>query len=282
MKTTPAPVVVGIAEHQPTALRFAIRQARETRSPLWVVHSAGPPSQAAEFYVGLDVLQEIRATGQALLGQATELIELEAPDLEVETFLTDAAPIEALTRSCSDARMLVLGSDDVPWFERLLRTKIAGHLAQHLPCPVVVVPELEPPSVYDGDIVLALDGDTSADGPVRFAFEQAGARDAVLHVLHATPPGTLESDAEAIRANVSEILAGWCEKFPDVMVLRAFTIAEPLESVARATQSAGLVIVGRPHGRVLSLGVSRPLSLAVLRAACCPVAVVPATYGGTR
>ena len=70
MNTTPTPVVVGIDAHQPTALRFAIRQARETHSPLWVVHSAGPPPQAADFYVGLDVVEEIREAGRELLDQA--------------------------------------------------------------------------------------------------------------------------------------------------------------------------------------------------------------------
>jgi nucleotide-binding universal stress UspA family protein len=150
----------------------------------------------------------------------------------------------------------------------------------HAPCPVVIVPEVAYPKSMEGEVVVTIDGDSSADGPLRFAFEQASARDGVLHVLHAVPPATMLSDIADLRANMSEVLAGWRDKFPDVAVMDAFAVGDPRDVVARATNGAELVVVGRPHGRVMPFAISRPLATAVVRRASCPVAVVPADYQG--
>lgn len=282
MSTNAKPVVVAVGDKQPSALRVAVSEARSSGSPLRVVHSAGLPAQAAEFYVGVSasLLDDIRAEGQAILDDARHVIEELAPTLEVEYVMTEQAPLQALELEAARARVLVVGADDVSWVERLLRTKIAGYLAKHAPCPVIVVPETEFPSGPDGEVVLALDGDTSAAGPLRMAFEEADARDCLLHILHSTPPGTLVSDAEATRANVAEVLAGWRERFPDVMVLEAFPIDLAAQALTRATESAELVIIGRPHTHHIPLSLSRPVAMKVLAKAQCPVAVVPADYRG--
>jgi len=128
--------------------------------------------------------------------------------------------------------------------------------------------------------VIALDGDTPASGPLRFAFEQAGPRGNVLHVLHAIPEGTAPPDVEGVRANLGEILAGWSDTFPEVHVQLSFPIDEAEEALARATEYAELVVVGRPHRHGLPIALARPLAAEVLRHAHCPVAVIPADYQG--
>jgi nucleotide-binding universal stress UspA family protein len=280
MTTSSHPVVVGIVDKQPSVLGFAVGEARAAHSSLWVVHSTGRPPQPGDYYGGFDLFDELSRTGQAVLDDARRFVEEEAPELEVEYVLTSEGPRHALEHAVPSARLLVVGSDDVPWFDRLMRTDVAGHLALHAACPVVVVPEQAYPWARDGDVVVTLDGDTSAEGPLQLAFEEADARDAVLHVLHATPPGTIVSDAEEIRANLAEVVAGWRDTFPDVIVLTAITTGDPKKAVAHATESAALVVVGRPHGRVIPFAVSRPLATDVLRRAHCPVAVVPPTYRG--
>ena len=141
MNTATSPVVVGIADKQPSALGVAIRQASATESPLWVVHSVGVPSQAAEFYAGYEVIEDLRRTGQGVLDDARHFIEREAPGLEVDYILSTDEPLHAIQHAAANARLIVLGADDVPWYDRLLRTKVAGHLALHAPCPIIVVPE---------------------------------------------------------------------------------------------------------------------------------------------
>lgn len=273
------PVVIGIVEQQPNLLTYAIRAARETRSPLRVVHSTGVPAQAADFYASPELLNELRSGGQAVLADAKHVIEQEGPDLVVEYVLCEEPPVQALEHTSADARLLVVGADDVTWFERLLRGSVSGRLARHARCPVVVVPKHAGPDRYEGDIIVILDGDTSADGPIRFGFERAAARSATLHLLQVQRAGTPALEIEAIEAHLGEVVAGWRESYPDTVVLTSFSAGDPETSIAQATQAAGLVIVGRPHGGVVPV-LTGSLATDLLRRAHCPVAIVPASYAG--
>ncbi|TXL57506.1 universal stress protein [Aeromicrobium terrae] len=282
MDHTPQPVVIAVADKQPLALRFAVDEARRRRAPLRVVHSTNVPLQVAELFAG-DVMtmpEEFRAAGEMVIDGARHVLEDLGVGADVEYVLTPSTPIDVLMHEAENAALIVVGADDVPWLERLMRTKIAGHLAKHAPCPVVVVPERELPPGPDGEVVLTLDGRTAATGPLRFAFEEANARDCLLHVLHATPLGTLKADEEAARARVGEVLAGWRVTYPDVAVLEGFTSDDPEAALIRATRSAELAVLGRPHDTLLPLALTRPLAMRVLLRAQCPVAVVPADYRG--
>ena len=277
MKDTAKTVVVGIADKQPSALRFAIREAVAMNATLRVVHAAGIPEEP---FAGVAVRREIESAARAVLDDAKQFVDDEAPGLDAEFVLAETIPVGALNRAAEGARLLVLGADDVSWYERLLRTRVAGHLALHAPCPVVVVPEVAYPNGSDGDVVVALDGGTSAAGPLRFGFEQADIRGGVLHVVHAVPPATLAADAVEIRANVAEVLAGWREEFPGVSVNDVVSIGDPRDVITRATATARLLIVGRPQNHTLPFALTRPLAMTVLRRANCPLAVVPSEYQG--
>ncbi|MET0822007.1 MAG: universal stress protein [Aeromicrobium sp.] len=282
MSTTHPPVVVAIVDKQPSALRVAVDEARSFGSPLRVVHATALAAQSAEFYLGAGaaMLDELRIAGQAVLDGARHLIEGLAPSLDVTYVLTEQAPLDALRSEAEHARIMIVGADDVPWVERLMRTRIAGYLATHAPCPVIVVPELEFPSGPDGEVVVALDADASTSGPLTLAFEEADARGCLLHVLLSMPPGTLASDAEETRATLVEALAAWRADYPDVAVLSGFPVDLTTPALVRATQSAELVVVGRPRHHGIPLSLSRPLAMKVLADAQCPVAVVPMDYRG--
>jgi len=281
MKELGAPVVVGVKDKQPTALRFALREAGRTGGSLRVVHSAGHPAQTLEFLSGTGVVMEnIQEAGQDVLDDAKHFIQQEITAVSVDYVRAEAAPIEALESEARAAHVLVVGTDDISWPDRLLGGSISAHLSGHAACPVVVVPERAYPTPLSGGVCIALDGDTSAEGPLRVAHEQAEARNTRLHVLHATPPGTQRSDMDVIRANVSEVLAGWSNVFPGVRVLLSFPIDDPEEACVRATEHAELVVVGRPHGRTLPFSLARPLASRVIRRAHCPVAIVPSSYRG--
>lgn len=274
------PVVVAIADKQPSALRFAVREARLSGTRLRVIHSVGIPAQAAGYYASLDstMLEELRTAGQDTLDDARRYIEQQDSTLETEYILSAQAPLEALVREAEAAHVLIVGADDVSWLDRLLRTNVAGYLARHAPCPVIIVPERELPMAADGQVVVTVDGNTSAAGPLRLAFDEASARGSLLQVLHAIPPGTLAADAEAARASVAEVLAGWREEYPDVMVLEHYVVDDPAEAVVSVSERAELVVVGRPRNHTIPLSVSRPLAVKVLSQSNCPVAVVPVDY----
>lgn len=279
MMFSPA-VVVGIVGKQEEVLRFAAREAQLGHAYLRVVHAAGLPAPLVAFAPGVDVSDAMQAAGQFVLDDAKQFVKMELGNPDADFVLASEGPIQALERAAAGARMLILGADDVPWYDRLLRTKISGYLALHVPCPVVVVPESHGPERSNGEVVVTLDGDTAAVGPLRFAFEQASARLSTLHVIHAVPPATMVGDVADLQANMSEVLAGWRSEFPDVDVEVSYGVGDPQDVVAGVADRAELVVVGRPHHGTMPFAISRTVAFNVLRHAGCAVAVVPANYQG--
>ncbi|WP_188110660.1 universal stress protein [Aeromicrobium ginsengisoli] len=280
MNSVKSPVIIGLADKQPTALRFALREALRSGAKMRVVHAASIPVQAVYPYLGPVELDGIKAAGQKVLDDAREFLDQEVALPPVTFVLSIASAVDALQEAASGAQLLVIGADDIPWYDRMLGGGVARHMASHAPCPVVVVPEVAYPATPNGGVVVTLDGGTSAAGPLTYAFEQASARRHELHVLHATPPATLAADAEAIRANIAEVLAGWSETYPHVRVIRAFVVDGTESAIVAASAHAELIVVGRPHSKNVSFALTRPLAMQVLRRAGCPVAIVPSDYQG--
>ncbi|MDP3968738.1 MAG: universal stress protein [Nocardioides sp.] len=270
-------VVVGVDDKQPHAVKFALEEATRTGSELIVVHSAGLPGQTYETYSAATLFASLRDAGQAILDLTREMIDSIEHDVPVRYVLSPRAPAGALEQEARDARLLVIGTEKASWFERLLGGAIAEHLVRHAAVPVVVVPERDHHR-EKADVVVMIDGNSAARGPLRFAFDAATARNGVLHVLHATPPGTAPEDALAAQAAVSEVLAGWRAEFPDVQVRTEFVTAHPPEACLEATASAGLVVLGRPSGRPVPLALARPVAAQVVRRAKCPVVIIPLSF----
>lgn len=269
-----APVVVAIKDEQPTALSFALRAAQQQGLGLRVVHASGMPVQPPGSFLGPELLRDLRTEGSAVLEGARKRVEDAGSDVAVEYVLATTGTIDALEDEAERAGMLVLGADDLRWPDRLLGGAVATHVALRAACPVVVVPERTHPTPLSGGVVVALDGDTLAVGPLRFAYEQASAGSGSLHVLHALAPGTSRPEAEEVRANIGEVIAGWSGEYPGVRVSLQFPIDGPDQACIRATEVSELVVVGRPHRRSAVPGLARPLAAEVIRHAHCPVAVV--------
>jgi nucleotide-binding universal stress UspA family protein len=239
------------------------------------------PSIGAEAYIAADTTTIMRTEAERVLDLARSLIVETAPDVDAEFVVEYGAPGNVLTEEAKGAAVLVIGSDDLPWFERFLGGELSGHLARTASCPVVVVPEEVPAGSGDGGVVVTIDGETSAAGPLRYAFEQADARGEQLHVLYAAPAGTLDADLERYRATLAQVVAGWQEQFPGIDVLRSTSAGGASELCIEATAHAGLVVMGRHQGRS-PFALVRPIARAVLRDAQCPVVVVPLDYGRDR
>ncbi|MCW2831217.1 MAG: hypothetical protein JWP31_1909 [Aeromicrobium sp.] len=279
MHTNHFPVLVGVADKQHAAVTYAIAEAERLNRTLRVVHCWALPFVASEFSIGVEVVEAMRGDADSVLDDARAVVTETSPDMESEYVIINGAPANALKQEAQQAAALILGSDDVPWFERLLGGEVSGYLARTAACPVVVVPERDVPGTGAGGVVVTIDGDTSAAGPLRYAFEQADARDESLHVLHAAPEATLQEDFQTHLANIAEVVAGWSELYPDVAVLRSTTKGAPSEDCIEATAEASLVVIGRHHGHSTPFARARPVAMTVLRKAQCPVAVVPLNYG---
>ncbi|MFE2677116.1 universal stress protein [Streptomyces hygroscopicus] len=132
-----------------------------------------------------------------------------------------------------------------------------------------------------------------AEATAAFAFRAAQERGVPLRVVHAwaLPPASpsawmltvLEEDRAMWEDQesqvVSDALRPWRERCPEVTVVPDVVLLNPAEALVRASERAGLLVIGRrtaTRPTELRLG---PVAHAVLHHARCPLAVVPHPAG---
>ena len=271
------PVLVAVQGDQPAVVRYAADEARRRRTNLVVLHVYGVVF--AEPGVVATTISSPRddAKAQEVLDRAKDVIS-GMDDGPLTRYLAElGSVIGKIEEHVAHAQLLVIGADEISWIDRVLGGAIARHLAEHAACPVVVVPPHHDLSVLYGGVCVAIDDDAHAAGPLRFAFEEASARESNLIVLHVVPEGIKRPEVEAERVSVAEVLAGWRDEFPDVAVTsRVVFDDDVVEAAARASEESELLVVGRPRRRFLAI---HAVASRLTGAAHCPLAVVEGWYG---
>jgi len=138
-------IIVGVdgSGHSQRALEWAMHEAAIRHEPLTVltVHEA-----VRGYYSGMAVYpddpartEEARVTAQAETDQV--LAGLQGPHPEPVTVkAVHGFPVEELINAGKGADMIVLGSRGAGGFTRLMMGSVAGQVAQHAHCPVLLVP----------------------------------------------------------------------------------------------------------------------------------------------
>ncbi|WP_159540963.1 universal stress protein [Aeromicrobium sp. 9AM] len=273
------PVVAGVADKQPTVLDYARREAERAGCGLKLVHAYTVPPSAMGSIYSLDIPEAFRAGGQEILDEAVRHLENEGCTSPIETVLTRGYAPSVLEAESGSARQMIIGPDESkPWYIRMFEGKVAHELVERGECPVIVVPDSWRPTSHAAPVVVMVDGETSAHGPLKFAFDAASARGAELRVLHVTPPadGLADSEWEAIR----RVVDSWFDHHPQVRGGSQEVASDVREAALRAAEGAGILVLGRPHDRRLSNLLMDSLAQEILSEAGSPVAVVPAEYRG--
>jgi len=297
---TTKPVVVGYDGSQAAgaALDWGAREAMLRRAPLKVVYAFAPPLSPVA--MGLDSYEpddsSLAEVADDLLAEAVQRVARVAPEVSVSTrVVTSSAPVALLDSLgvAEDAELVVLGRRGTTRFSELLLGSTSLHVATHATRPTVVVPEPKPGPVGPeaGRIVVGVDGSPASIDAVGFAFDEADVHGVGLTALHAwhseyfdspggkgggTVPASVERElfgGDEMRT-LSEALAGWREKYPDVEVREVSVHGRAVEQLVRVSAGARLVVVGsRGRGgfRSVLLG---SVGHALLHHAHCPVAVV--------
>lgn len=282
---TRPPVVVGFdaSDHADYAVEVAVQQAVRRRCPLHLVRAIGVNPYAevlGERALPLDDLPWRVAAQEQLDGQAAYL-RAHHPDLEITTAVRMSSAAVLLLQESREAQLLVVGARGHGGFPGMVLGSVGAQVAAHAACPVLVTR----PGTLDGPVVLGIDGSASCERAVGFAFEEAAERGVRVIALHTYEPWAYDAsagitmDIEAYdpveeRALVSEALAGWGEKYPEVPVETVIERRHPATGLIAAAAPAQLLVVGsRGLGgfRGLLLG---SVSRAVLHHAPCTVAVV--------
>lgn len=276
--TAPQSVVVGVDDGQHAALDYAAAEALRTGSPVRVVHAYVVPPSAMGAAYGVDVPESFREGGQEVLDSAVSHLTTNHPELVIEPVLRRGFAPGVLEAESGSARLLVIGPDaSKPWYFRMFEGRVAHRLVEHAACPVVVVSDTWTPVHDASSVVVLVDGESRAHGPLAFAFEAAAQRGAELQVVHVEPDADPEHDAEwhAVR----RLAETWFAAHPGVLGSARVVHGDLRAAAIDVASTAGLLVLGRPHERRIANLALDSLAQDLVAAAGCPVAVVPAGHG---
>ncbi|WP_395695115.1 universal stress protein [Nocardioides sp.] len=283
------PVVVGVdgSEANLGALLFAVDLAARRGTSLRLAHVV-PDRGVISPLVPVTPL-DLSETGATVLRDAEQAARAAAPGLDVDARLWHGSRATALLQCAEDAGVLVVGRDDRPVLERMLRGDTAASVASRAEVPVVEVPAEWRPASADrpahGVVVVGLKSPAYADAVLADAFAVADEQGAELLGLHAWRlPGGYDDLAgtdpavgdweQGAADHVEELVRPWRRAYPDVAVRVRVVHEHPSQALVEASAEADLVVVvRRVHGPAAAhLG---SVARAVLRASACPVLVVP-------
>lgn len=290
---TEGSVVVGVdgSPSGEATLRWAVNEARRTRRPLHVVH-------ALETEVVLsDTLplgtKEGEPASDPVVTAAMDLVHSLAPEVEaVPHSVTGFAPTTLIAAS-KLAETVVVGSHGHRAIPSALLGSVSQQVAIHSSCHVVVVRENSPAGAAGpARVVVGVDGSEASEPALGYAFAYAASTGASLTVVHTWWWEPLEGInlgepwigdwtqiASQEESLVSEVLAGWTEKYPEVPVRSHVVRGDPVVELLDQSQNASLLVVGsRGRGGFIGL-VLGSVSRRILKRASCPVVVVRSVAG---
>jgi nucleotide-binding universal stress UspA family protein len=282
-------IVVGVdgSEGSQRALDWAVDEAILRSIELKVVNVVQPwyftPGLMAQ--PPLVAPEDLEAAAQRIVDDMVERARTVVPSLRVDGSVSTGSPSGQVLRAAERADLLVVGSRGQGAVVRFLLGSVSASIAMHATMPVVVVRSA--PASPSGRVVVGVDGSQASVAAVEFSVAEASYRGASVTAVHvSTGPFPLlatSSEPSVIHrgdvdpeeaAAVAETLAGFEERFPEVLVERIFMVGHPVPALVKACQGADLLVVGsRGHGAFSRLLLGS-VSLGVLHLAPVPVAVV--------
>lgn len=260
------------------ALDWAADEASRLRASVLVVHAFQWPVMGVPL-TGVPARYDPRETARRMVAEAVARVR--SAGVPVEGKVESGAPAACLLAAGRGAAAIVVGNRGLGGFTGLLAGSVSVQLAEHAPCPVVVVrPNAAIPA--DAPVVLGVDPPGS-DRAACWAFAEAARRDVPLIAVHAwpvavgAPPDLGDPDEESEAERIYEMLRRWHKEFPAVRLDGYDARGHPAAVLIDRAADAQLAVVGaRGRGgfRGLLLGST---SQALVRHAPCPVAVVPDT-----
>jgi len=242
------------------AVDFAAREAAMRNVPLLlcrVVPPAGsrmwPAVPAPERLVAWN---EEQAHEQ--LADAEKLALVSAPGIRVERRLLSGVTVPTLVELSKDVQLFVVGARGVGAIRAAVLGSVSLGLVQHARCPVAVVHDEDPLMEHPAQapVLVGIDGSRASELATAIAFDEASRRGVGLVALHAWRDWGVgqwpDLDWDEMRTQgeetLSERLAGWQDRYPDVAVERVVVCDNPAEHLLERSDSCQLVVVGS-HGR---------------------------------
>ncbi len=203
-------------------------------------------------------------------------------ELRISTEIPFAPLVPTLIDMTKQVHMIVVGCRGQGAFSRAVLGSVSTALVHHAHCPVAVLHGPAPAERAHAPIVLGVDGSPASERATALAFEEASFRKAELVALHAwsdadwpeVAPIPWPAFSATAEEELAERLAGWQERYPDVVVRRVVVRDHPAQNLLAESESAQLAVVGS-HGRGGFAGMLLgSVSSAVVHAIHTPIIVV--------
>lgn len=287
-------VIVGVdgSPASDTAVAWAAHDAAMRGVPLTLVHVENPNGPT---WSQILILEQVRgwqqAEGHNVLANAFKIAHDaigENAGIHINGELLFAATVPKLIELSKDADLVVVGTDGRGALTRGMLGSVSSGLVRHAHCPVAVIHEQQSSSPLPGDgpVLVGIDDSASSELATKIAFDEASRRHVGLVALHAWSnrelvelPGIdwVKVKAEEERL-LSEALAGWQERYPDVVVTKSLVCDAPSRALVDASHSAQLVVVGSHNRSLAGRVVLGSVSNALVQSARRPV-IVARTFG---
>jgi len=137
-------IIVGIdgSGHSQRALEWALREAALRRVPVTVLTVYQALRDNLGFVASYPGDADLTAKAKAAAQAETEKVLADLGSSQPESVTVSGVngiPAEELIKAGEGADMIVVGSRGVGGFSRLVMGSVAAQVAQHAPCPVVIV-----------------------------------------------------------------------------------------------------------------------------------------------
>ncbi len=281
-------IIVGVDQSPVSklAVAWAARGAAMRNIALTVVNVDPPSGLLADLTDPIEYGQWQQDVGRRILSDALKTVEENAKQIgpiEVNCESMTGLPVPILTDLSKNALMVVVGRRGRGSGALARLGSVSSGLVHHAHCPVAIIHHEEPltPHPPKAPVLVGIDGSPASESATAIAFDEAARRGVDLIALHACSDSAAFEfnvpDGSAVRSQSEELLAerlaGWQERYPDVVVHRIIVADRPARQLIEQSESAQLVVVGS-HGRGgLSRMVLGSVSTEVAQSARVPVIV---------
>jgi nucleotide-binding universal stress UspA family protein len=250
-------IVVGVdgSPSSDVAVAWAARDAALRRVPLTFVQVMSQAAGPAWLDMGLpdDYWAMQQKHGYEIVALARDIankVTAGGERLQLSADVVSGNAVGTLIDRSRHADLLVVGSRGLGKWSRRVLGSVSSSLIRQAHCPVAVIHDDFKPE-DDAPVVVGVDGSPASELATEIAFDEASRRGVELIVVHTWNdvdyefPDVKWTDLKPREDRVvSEQLAGWCERYPDVVVRRELMRDRPARQLVEQSHGAQLVVVG--------------------------------------